>query len=243
MLVLIFIIFLAVYIYMTRKSVDKMIPSRQQREKQTEHLNQLRRDRIVGDFVLTAAVIPAMENDILPEEGFRVYTNEGYFKINGGSMIIASVSAEKMKYLFLSLSHEIGTVLSISVEDYHSDAQNIIDYLSYERDAYMLENIIDQYWRMIQNNYDVQVALFSAHVKVELVLTRVKTIHIHAVEPAPFVAILNDYGVVEKTNMRFFTESTYYVYNDYAGTDVFQRLISELGVHEKRYYVKQMLTR
>ncbi|MBN1480428.1 hypothetical protein EH223_20440 [candidate division KSB1 bacterium] len=107
MLAVLYILFLVVYIYLTRKSVDREIPTKQQQEKQMQYLNKLRHDRIIGDFVLTTAAIPAMENDILPEEGFRVYTNEGFFKVNDGSLVVASVSAEKMKHLFLSLMHKI----------------------------------------------------------------------------------------------------------------------------------------
>ncbi|RQV99871.1 hypothetical protein EH223_20435 [candidate division KSB1 bacterium] len=96
---------------------------------------------------------------------------------------------------------------------------------------------------MIQNNYDVQIALFSGHPKVELVLARAKTIHIHAVESAPFLVTLIDYGLSEKAHMKFFMEGSYFVYNDYAGTDVFHRFTLELEVHEKRYYDKQIVTR
>ena len=238
-ILLLFVSLLFVYLYFARRSVDRAIPTRARQIQQDEHLERLRRDRIVNDFVLTAAVFPALDNEIEPQEGFRLYRNDGFYKINGGCLIIASVSAEKMRDLFLALIRRIGPVMSVSIEDYYSDDRNVIDYLSYDRDVFLVENIIDRYWRLIQNNHDVKVSIFSGFPKVELIVTRIKTIDIHVVEPVPFVEVLEAYGLREKPKMRFFFEGAYYAYNDYAGTDTFFRLTSELEVHEKRFYEKR----
>jgi hypothetical protein len=241
--VLLYIFLLVAYLRFARRSVDRVIPTREKQAKENEHLNRLRHERMVDDFVLTAAVIPALDNDILPQEGFRVYKNYGFFKLNGGCLIVASVSAEKMRAVVLELLRRIGPLVSISFEDYYSDEKNVIDYLSYEREACLVGPIIDRYWRLIQNSHDVQMSVFSPHIKVEVVLTRVKIVHIHVVEAASFLDVLSEYGLSEKPDMRFFIEGPYYVYNDYAGTDVFSQLISDLQVHEKRYYEKQQVIR
>ena len=238
-ILLLFVSLLFVYFYFTRRAVDKAIPTKARRKQQNDHLERLRRDRMVNDFVLTSAVFPALDNDIEPQEGYRLYKNDGFYKINGGCLIIASVSAEKMRNVFLSLLRRIGPVMSVSFEDFYSDDRNVIDYLSYDRDLFVVENLFDRYWRMIQNNHDLKVSVFSAFPKVELIVTRVKTINIHVVEPVPFIEVLEEYGLREKPQMRFFIEGTYYAYNDYAGTDTFFRLTSELEVHEKRFYEKR----
>ena len=106
-------------------------------------------------------LIPALENDIVPQEGYRLFKNYGFYKVNGGCLIIASVSAEKMRSLMLALVRRIGSVVSLSFEDYFSDEKNVIDYLSYDREIYFVENLLDQYWRLIQNSYDVQMSVFS----------------------------------------------------------------------------------
>lgn len=238
MSLVLYILVIAGYILYTRQFVNKMIPTTAQRTKQDEHLKRLRQDRLVDDFVLTGAAIPALENDIKPLEGYRVYHDAGFFKINGGSLIVISVSAEKLKVLLLDLMHQIAPVLSISLEDHYSDANKIIDYLSYDRELYLIENILDRYWRLLQNNYDVAMALFSTNPKVELVLTREKTLHLHAVDSKPFLSTLARNGFKNMADLRFFTEGPYYVYNDYTGTTIMHELISELEVHEKRFYEK-----
>ena len=162
LLMLFYILLFLIYIYLARRSVDRLIPTKARQKKQNEYLKQLRQDRMVGDFVLTAAVLPAMDNTITPEEGFRIYRNYGFYQINGGALVIASISAEKMRAIVLALARRIGSVLSMSFEDYHSDEKNVIDYLSYDREVYFVENIIDRYWRLLQNSYDVQTAIFSA---------------------------------------------------------------------------------
>ncbi|MBN1560709.1 hypothetical protein JW998_10695 [candidate division KSB1 bacterium] len=243
MMFLLYILLLIAYLYFARRSVDRAIPTKEMRAKQIEHLNRLRSERMVDDFVLTAAVIPALDNDIRPQEGFRVYQNYGHFKINGGCLIIASVSAEKMRPLVLALVRCLGSIVSISFEDYYSDAKNVIDYLSFDRDIFVIESVINRYWRLIQDSYDVQMSAFSPHVRAEVVLPQVKLVHIHAAEPAPFLEVLAEYGLQEKPEMRFFIEGPYYAYDDYAGSDLFSRLISELEVHEKRFYEKQGMMR
>ncbi|MBN1559887.1 hypothetical protein JW998_06525 [candidate division KSB1 bacterium] len=243
MILMFYILLLIAYLYFARRSVDRAIPTEEKQAQQLEHLNRLRSERMVDDFVLTAAAIPALENDIQPQEGFRVYQNYGFFKINGGCLIVASVSAEKMRPLVLDVVRRMGSIVSISFEDFYSDAKNVIDYLSFDRDLYVIESVINRYWRLIQDSHDVQMSVFSPHVKAEVVLPQVKLIHIHAVEPAPFLEVLAEYGLQEKPEMRFFIEGPYYAYNDYANSDLFARLISELEVHEKRFYDKQGMMR
>ncbi len=243
LLLLLYILIFAAFIYYSRRAVDKAIPTKAQQEKQNEHLHRLRRDRLVDDFVLTGAAIPALENNIAPIEGYRIYRNAGFFKINGGCQIVVSVSAEKMKQLVLALMQRIGPVMSFSLEDHYSDPNRIIDYLSYERDIFIIENIIERYWRFLQNNYDVAMSVFSTDPKVEIVLTQMKTVHIHAVDPKPFLSALMDNGLVEKPDMRFFTEGAYYVYNDYTGTNIMRQLTRELEINETRFYDKVLVTR
>jgi hypothetical protein len=223
--------------------VDKKIPTKAQQEKQKEHLKRLRQERMIGDFVLTGAALPAVENSIIPQEGYRIYRNSGFFKMNGGCQIVVSVSAEKIKPLLSELMQHIGPVLSISLEDHYSDPQRIIDYLSYDRDIFIIENIIDRYWRLLQNNYDVAMSVFSKTSKVELVLTQVKTLQIHVVDADPFISTLRENGLPEKPDLRLFTEEAYYVYNDYKGTGIMYELTSQLEVHEKRFYDKEPVTR
>ncbi len=238
-----YIFLMAAYIFYVRRSVDNVIPTKDHIEKQNKHLARLRQDRMVGDFVLTGAAIPALENKIVPQEGFRIYRNNGFFKMNGGCQVVVSVSAEKFKPVVSDMMQQIGPVLSFSVEDHYSDSKRIIDYLSYDRDLFIIENIIDRYWRLLQNNYDVAMSVFSNNPKVEVVLTRMKALHIHAVDPKPFISALKDNGLREKHNLRFFTEEAYYVYNDFADSGVMHQLTSELDVHEKRFYDKESMTR
>ncbi len=242
-LMILYILALVAYILYARRSVNAAIPTPARQQLENEHVARLRQERLVDDFVLTAAAVPALDNKIAPEEGYRVYHNDGYFKMFGGCVILVSVSAEKLKHVFLEMVRRVGDVVSISVADFFSDEHNVVDYISFNRDIYVVENIIDRYWLMLQNNYDVQVSIFAGEKKVELFLTRAKFLSIHTVEPQAFFAVLHEFGIAEKPALRYFTEEPHYVFNDYAGTDVVHRLTADMDVHEKRFYEKEAVAR
>ena len=242
MAAIIFIIltaFMMFYFMRTRMQIHQAHAAKKTGSQLQDYLEALRETRMIGDFVLTGAAIPAPEIQAPPSEGYRQYPHEGYFKINGGSIVVASVSAEKMRGLMLSFIELLGDTASISFTDYHSDAKHIVDYIAYNRDAYMVANVLDNNWRMILNNADIVTSLFSTEIKVEIVLSQAKTVHIHAVETAPFVRCLRDYGLSEKPDMHFIYEDAHYLYSDAAVSGEFFQMVKSFGYDEKRFYEKE----
>ncbi len=238
-LFIIFIAFIANYIIRRRMTVLGA-KSREASEQQLmDYLNALRETRIIDDFVLTCAAVPALEAKVKPTEGYRLFPHEGYFKLFGGSVIVASVSAEKLRGLMLSFVDTIGEAASISFSDYHSDVRHVVDYIAYNRDAYMVAHMLDRNWLMIVNNADIVPTLFSTEIKVEIILSQARTIHIHAVEPAPYIGCLHEYGVTEKPDMHFIYEDAYFLHSDDAVSKEFFNMVHSFGYDEKRFYEKE----
>ena len=223
----------------TRSAVQATMFCNEKEQQNQEYLDALRETRMIGDFVLTGAAIPGQNVEMPPVEGYKLFPHQGYFKLNGGTIVVASASAEKIRGLMFSFVEALGETSSISFADHHSDRRHIVDYIAYNRESYMVEHLFDQYWRMILNSADIETSLFAAEEKVEIVLSKVKTIHIHAVETMPFVKILHDYGISEKTDMRFIYEDEHYLFNDYADSGEFFRMVKAFGYDEKRYYEKE----
>lgn len=227
-----------VYRWLAERQNKKSVPVIDENE-QMAYLAELRENRMIGNFVLTGAALPAKDNPFVPTEGYRMYDidEEGAWK--GGTRVIAAVSAEKLKALLLSFVDLFGGTVSVSIMDLHTDEQQTIDYLGYNKGSYVAKQLIEQYHSFLINNGELMFSLFSEEAMLEVRLDQVKHFILHALDVDPVLAVLHEYDIPHKPDLQFFPQGEYFFYNEFARVDTLFHLVDQLQFHEKKYYKKE----
>lgn len=199
-------------------------------QEDVEAVQRLFADRLIGDFVLTGAAVPHPRNPYIPVEGFRVFEMDSpHFRCR----IVVSISAEKLLDFFIDALHLVGESVTFSVLDV-TDEVNAKEHLTFYRDAFVIESILNEHRHFIMNNGDLQLSAFSEqmHLAVQLVRTRNVVIYTNDVENV--AELLRYYEIDRNDQMRLFAEGDFCTRNLYRNTDMLEVFLDKIGIDESR---------
>lgn len=180
-----------------------------------------------GDFMLTDAVRPSYDLQVVPSQGFRrdVYQDE-----NSNTripVIMVSASREVLFDLFMDLLDPLGSEVDVVLETSHdNNSGGHADLYREHIDMPVLKSILWDYEDMLLNDGCTGIAVLNPAAPQEVQFDEHKMLIVYGSPLSSFESILRERDVVEQVDMKFITEAEHV----HSSSAEYARLFDDLKV-------------
>jgi len=183
------------------------------------------------DFVLTDAVRPSYDLQVVPKQGFR---HDAYRDEEAGAVVpvlMAAVSRERLFEAFMELLDPLGNVVDVVLETSHNrDKAGNQDLYREHIDMPVLKSILWEYENVLVNDGCTGLAVLNPSVPREVQLDEHKLLIVYGNELAPFEKVLADRHVMCNDQMKFITEAEHVHSSGDQYAQQFEELKTRLGM-------------
>ena len=191
-----------------------------------------------GDFLLTEAIRPSIDLQVIPRQGFRL---DVYRDPRSGArvpVLAAQVSRERLFELFLALLEPLGEVVDVVVETSHDSEDNQHrDLFRDGIDLPILKSQLCDFEDLLLHDGCTGVAVISTHAPMEVQFDEHKLLVVYAHDLEPFERILRQEGIGRDDGLRLITEGEHLHSTEPHQREAFERLCYRLGVGEPAEHV------
>lgn len=181
-----------------------------------------------GDFVLSDAVRPSYDLQVVPQQGFRrdVYQDEEtHTQI---PVLMASASCEILFELFMDLIEPLGNEVDVVLETSHDhDKGGHVDLYREHIDMPVLKSILWEFEHMLLNDGCTGIAVLNPSVPQEVQFDEHKMLIVYGEPLASFESILRLCNVRYVRDMKFITEAEHV----HSSSERYGRAFEELTVN------------
>jgi hypothetical protein len=172
-------------------------------DKLTAHLEVER----YGDFLLTDAIRPSLDLQVVPRQGFRVDVYRDPKSKLRVPVLAAAVSREALFDVFLELLDPLGEVVDVVLETSHDSTRGRHRDLYREQiDLPVLKSCFCDFEELLLNDGCTGVAVISASGPLEVQFDEHKLLVAYARDLEPFERVLWQWGVERDDKMKLITE-------------------------------------
>jgi hypothetical protein len=186
-----------------------------------------------GDYVLTDAIRPSFDLQVVPAAGFR---HDVYKDKDTGidiPVIMASASREVIFDLFLELLDPLGQEVDMVLETSHDRSSRGHDDLYREHiDLPVLKSTLCDFEELITNDGCAGVAVLNPSIPLEVQFDEHKLLIMYGRDLTEFENILNSSNIPCCDDMRFITEAEHVHSSSDEMFREFQQLRYRLGLDE-----------
>lgn len=186
-----------------------------------EHLNVAR----YGSFLLTDAVRPAFDLQVVPSAGWRrdVY-RDAETKIDV-PVIMAAQTREKLFELFLDLLDPLGNEVDVVLETSHECESGKHDDLYREHmEMPILKSMLYDYEELLTHDGCTGIAVLNPRIPMEVQFDEHKLLIMYGHDLQAFEDVLEEHGLAQSDTIRFITEAEHI----HSSTDEFAEHFSDL---------------
>lgn len=178
-----------------------------------------------GDFLLSDAVRPSYNLEIIPRTGYR---HEWYVDQESGARIpvlMASVSRERLFDTFLNLIDTLGECVDVVVETSHdkSNGQHT-DLYREQIDTPVLQSILYDFEELLLDDGCCGIAVLNPRTPMEVQLDEHKLLFIYGKDNLDYEQALLNNKVKCIENLKFITEAEHV----HSSSDEYQQRFSQL---------------
>ena len=186
-----------------------------------------------GSFMLTDAVRPSYNLDVVPSAGYR---HDCYQDRESGTKIpvlMASASREVLFDLFVDLLDPVGQEVDIVLETSHErESGQHKDLYREHIDMPVLKSTLYDFEDLLLDDGCCGVAILNPRIPVEIQLDEHKLIIIYGHDTSEFEQILIDHGVPCSEDIRFITEAEHVHSSSEEYVERFEQLRFRLGIDD-----------
>ncbi|MBM79957.1 MAG: hypothetical protein CMJ78_05110 [Planctomycetaceae bacterium] len=168
------------------------------------HLNIAR----YGNFVLTDAVRPSYDLQVVPRDGYRFDTyqdNDSGVEI---PVMMASASREKLFDLFIDLLDPLGTEVDVVLETSHDSSNGRHNDLYRENiDLPVLKSTLYDFEDLLLDDGCTGIAVLNPRIPMEVQFDEHKLLILYGKDQEDFRDVLAEYGVGHSEDIKFITEA------------------------------------
>lgn len=161
-----------------------------------------------GRFMLTEAVRPSYDLQVVPRAGYRF---DSYVDEQAGvkiPVLMASASREMLFELFLDLLDPLGQEVDLVLETSHARAGRGHDDLHREHvDLPVLKSILCDFEDLLLDDGCLGIAALNPRVPLEVQFDEHKLLIIYGQELGEFEEVIASYGLHRDDSMKFITEA------------------------------------
>lgn len=186
-----------------------------------------------GDFLLTDAIRPSYDLQVVPRQGFRhdVYRDEQTRATV--PVLMASATSPKLFELFLDLLEPLGNEVDVVLEtSHHRDSRGHTDLYREHIDMPVLKSILCDYEDLLLDDGCTGIAVLNPNIPLEVQFDEHKLLIVYGQELKPFEEILRRHNVSCHDHMKFITEAEHVHSSSDNFYQKFEELKSCLGIDD-----------
>jgi hypothetical protein len=187
-----------------------------------------------GSFVLTDAVRPSYDLQVVPSAGFRhdVYKDrESGVEI---PVLMAAASREAIIDLFIDMLDPLGTEVDVVLETSHErHGGGHRDLLREQIDLPVLKSILFDYEELLLNDGCTGIAVLNPNIPLEVQFDEHKLLIMYGHDLSDFESVLAGHGVNCSETIRFITEAEHVHSSSDEFAQKFDELRFRLGIDEE----------
>lgn len=184
-----------------------------------------------GDFVLTEAVRPSYDLQVVPAAGYRhdVYHDEE--TKSSVPVLMAAASKRNLFEVFMELLEPLGSVVDVVLETSHNrNERGHADLYREHIDMPVLKSILWDYEDLLLNDGCTGIAVLNPAVPQEVQFDEHKLLIVYGHELHSFEDILGDQRLPCNDQMRFITEAEHVHSSSDDYREQFEELRMRLGI-------------
>jgi hypothetical protein len=186
-----------------------------------------------GSFMLTDAVRPSYDLQVVPRAGYRhdaYHDKESGIKI---PVLMASVSKEQLLDVFIDLMAPLGDEVDVVLETSHERRGGHDDLYRESIDVPILKSTLYDFEDLLLNDGCTGLAVLNPNIPLEIQLDEHKLIIMYGQELVDFKDILDDYGLNCSEELKFITEAEHVHSSSEDFSRQFRQLQYRLGIDDE----------
>jgi hypothetical protein len=194
--------------------------------------NHLEVDRY-GSFVLTDAIRPSLDLQVVPRAGFRMDVFKDARAGIEVPVLVAAVSREQLFDVFLDLLDPLGETVDVILETSHrSEGAAHDDLLREDIDLPILKSHCYDFEDLLLNDGSTGMAVISSANPMEVQFDEHKLLIVYARDLEPFATILEQAGIRRDDGLAIITEGEHLHSTEPHFQGQFEQFCYRLGVGE-----------
>ena len=184
-----------------------------------------------GDFLLTDAVRPSYDLQVVPTQGYRpdVYRDEE--SRTAVPVFMASASSPKLFELFLDLLDPLGGEVDVVLEtSHHRTERGHTDLYRENIDLPVLKSILCEYEDLLLDDGCTGIAVLNPAIPLEVQFDEHKLLIVYGEDLSAYESIFARHGIHRREDMRFITEAEHVHSSSDHFARRFEELKTELGI-------------
>ena len=178
-----------------------------------------------GDFVLTDAVRPSYDLQIVPRQGYRHDVYHDAESHSSVPVLMGAASNDQLFETFMDLLDPLGCEVDVVLEtSHHRDNRGHVDLYREHIDMPVLKSILWDYEELLLNDGCIGIAVLNPGVPQEVQFDEHKLLIVYGENLAEYENILRDCGVACDDQMKFITEAEHV----HSSSEEFMRQFEEL---------------
>jgi len=184
-----------------------------------------------GEFMLTAAIRPSYDLQVVPAQGYRhdVYHDEqSRTKV---PVLMAAASKEHLFDLFIEMLEPLGCEVDVVLETSHTrGGRGHVDLYREHIDLPVLKSILYDYEDLLLNDGCMGIAVLNPHQPCEVQFDEHKLLIAYGADLTPFEDVLTDRRLPCDDGMKFITEAEHVHSSSEYYQEQFEELKMRLGM-------------
>ena len=185
-----------------------------------------------GKFMLTDAISPSYDLQIVPQAGYRhdfYQDKESGIKI---PVIMASASREILLDLFLDLLEPLGNEVDVVLETSHDRRGSHQDLYREDIDLPVLRSTLYDFENLLLGDGCTGMAILNPEIPMEVQFDEHKLLIMYGQELVDFEDILDDYGLSCIEDIKFITEAEHVHSSTEEFAEQFEQIRYRLGIDD-----------
>ena len=184
-----------------------------------------------GNFMLSDAVRPSYDLQVVPTQGYRHDAYRDEQSKTNVPVLMAAVSAERLFETFMDLLDPLGGVLDVVLETSHSgEEQGHTDLYREHIDAPVLKSILWDYEDLLVNDGCKGIAVLNPGIPQEIQFDEHKLLIVYGDQLTEFESIYRDQNIRCDDKLRFITEAEHVHSSSDRYAQQFDELKTRLGM-------------
>jgi hypothetical protein len=188
-----------------------------------------------GDFVLTDAVRPSYNLEVVPSAGFRHDVYRDAETRSTVPVLMAAITKPRMMETFIELLTPLGDTVDVVLETSHSQkTRGHTDLYREQIELPILQSIFWDFEDLLINDGCTGIAVLNPHIPQEVQLDEHKLLLEYGNKLTPYESILIDAHLNCREDMRFITEAEHVHSTTERFVQEFDELKMRLGMDDYR---------
>jgi hypothetical protein len=184
-----------------------------------------------GSFLLTEAVRPSYDLQVVPAQGFRHDSYRDEQSRTSVPVLMAAVSAERLFETFMDLLDPLGSVVDVVLETSHNhDRRGHTDLYREHIDVPVLKSILWEYEDLLANDGCTGLAVLNPDIPQEIQFDEHKLVIVYGDQLDEYEAILRQRHIRCDDQLKFITEAEHVHSSSDRYAQQFDELKTRLGM-------------